>query len=115
MRRWQQFSNYLYAFAGQFRGHAGHAGDVAAGPVEALDKSGSDRISRECHDDRNFTRRLLRSLCGRREPGHDQIDFELHQLRGQFRKTAWLSLVRSELVTNALPLNVTKLTHHLLK
>jgi hypothetical protein len=85
MRRRQHLSNQLYAFAGQFRGHAGHAGDVAARPVEALNKSGFDRISRKRHDDWNIVRRPLRSLCGRRELGHDQINMEPHQLRGQFR------------------------------
>jgi hypothetical protein len=44
---------------------------LPARPVEARDKSGFDRISRERHDDRNFARRPLRSLRRRREPGHD--------------------------------------------
>src|SRR5262245_17101969 len=115
MGRWQHLSDQLYTFARQFPGHAGHAGDVAARPVEALDKTSLDWISGERHDDRNFARCPLRSLRGRCEPSHDEIDIEPHQRRGQFGKTAYLSLVRSELVSNASPLDITQLAHHLPK
>src|SRR5262245_16377305 len=115
MRRWQHLSDQLYTFAGQFPGHAGHTGDVAARPVEALDKTSLDWISGERHDDRNFARCPLRSLRGRCEPSHDEIDIEPHERRGQFGKTTYLSLVRSELVSNASPLDITQLAHHLLK
>src|SRR5262249_62044081 len=99
----QHLSNHFYAFAAEFRVPTGHASDVAARPVEAVNKSGRDRISCKRHDDRNFTRRPFRSLRRRREPSHDDIDIEPHQLRGQFGKLAYLSVVRSELVSNALP------------
>jgi hypothetical protein len=66
-----------------------------------LDAVADRANSRKCHDDRNFARRLLRSLCSRCEPRHDQIDFTPHQLRSQFGKAAYLSLVRSELVSDA--------------
>src|SRR4029077_6255565 len=78
-------------------------------------KSGFDWISGERHNNWNFARRLLRGLCGRREPGHDQIDIETHQLRGQFGKAAYLSLIRPELVANVLPLVVTQLLHRFAK
>src|SRR5262249_4479901 len=115
MRRRQHLSDQLDTFAGQFPGDAGHAGDVAARPVKALDKTSLDWISRERHDDRNFTRGSLRSLCGRRKPSHDEIDIEPHQGRSQFGKAGYLSLVRSELVSNASPVDITKLAHQLSK
>jgi hypothetical protein len=52
---------------------------------------------------------------GRGEPGHDHIDFEPHQLRRQFEKTACLSLVRSELEAYTLSLRVTQLAQRLPK
>jgi hypothetical protein len=51
--------------------------------------------------------------CGRRKPRHDHIDFEPHQFRRQFGKAANLSLVRSELEPNVLPLDVTELAQRL--
>src|SRR5262249_25394029 len=74
-----------------------------------------DWIAGERHDDRNFARCSLRSLRGRREPGHDEIDIEPHQLRRQFGKAAYLSLVRSELVSNVSPLDITQLAHQVPK
>ena len=78
----QHVSYQLYTLASQFRGNPGHAGDVTARPGEAFDKPGFDRVSNERHDNRNIARRLLRSLCCRREPSHNYIDFETHQLGG---------------------------------
>ena len=38
-------NSILHAFAGQFCGNAGHAGDIATRSIEAFDKSGPDRIT----------------------------------------------------------------------
>src|ERR1700732_5049241 len=113
MRGRQHVSNQFYALATEFRVHPGHAGDVAARPVEAVDKSVRDRISGKRHDDWSVTCRCLCSQRGRREPSHDEIDIEPRQLRSQFGKAAHLSLVRSKFVSNALPLNVTRLAHRI--
>src|SRR5262249_46491978 len=46
---------------------------------------------------------------------HDKINLETHQLGGQFRKPAYLSFVRSELIPNALPLDVAEILHRFAK
>ena len=83
-------------FAGQVRDSRRDSGDVTARPGQAVDQPSRDEISRGRHD-RDFARRLLCRACGRREVGHDHIDFEPHELSRQFGKAACLSLVRSEL------------------
>ena len=113
MRGRQHLSNQFYAFATEFRVHPGHAGDVSARPVEAVDKSVGDRISGKRHDDRSVMCRCLCSQRGRREPSHDEIDIEPHQLSSQFGEAAHLSVVRSKFVSNAPPLNVTRLAHRI--
>jgi hypothetical protein len=47
--------------------------------------------------------------------GHDYIHLKTHQLSGQFGQPAYLSFVRSKLVTNALPFNVAKILHRFAK
>src|SRR5262249_3943973 len=75
----------------------------------------SDHVSAERADDWDLMRRLLGSDCGRREPGHDHVDFELHQFRCQFGKMVHLSLVRSEFEPNVFPLDITELAQRLAK
>src|SRR5262249_17726249 len=89
--------------------------DISAWPSKARDQPRADRISRVRHDDRDFARRLLCRLSGGREPSDDYIDFETDQLGGQFGKPVGLSLRRSKLKSNILPLNVPQLAHPLPK
>ena len=114
-RRGQHLPGQFDAFACHFGAHVGNSGDIATRPGEARDQSGFDRISGHRHDNRNVARRLLRRPRCRREPGHDHIDFEAHQLRRQFGKAVRLSVIRPELEAYGLSLHVTQLAHRLSK
>ena len=114
-RRGQHLPGQFDAFACHFGAHVGNSGDIATRPGEARDQSGFDRISGHRHDNRNVARRLLRRPRCRREPGHDHIDFEPHQLRRQIGQPACLAFIRAELVSDVSPLEVTELAHRLAK
>src|SRR5437899_4172653 len=113
MRRRHYLVDQVDNLAGQLRAQVGVAGDISARLGEALDQPGSDQVSTGRADDWDLARRLLGGSCGRRKPGHDHIDFEPHQFRRQFGKATNLSLVRSELEPNVLPLDVTELAQRL--
>jgi RNA 3'-terminal phosphate cyclase len=59
----QQIAGQLDTFAESFSAHLRQAGDVRAGPGQALDQTRPERIARQDHD-RDFARGLLRSQGG---------------------------------------------------
>jgi hypothetical protein len=71
----QQLTQQLQSFRCHLEIQAGHAGDIAAGPIEARDKSKLDRIDPYPEDDRNlagcrFGRQRRSSTPGTHEDGH---------------------------------------------
>jgi hypothetical protein len=65
----------LQSFRRHLNIQTGHAGDIAAGPIEAGDKSKLDRVGPYPEDDRNlagrrFGRQRRSSTAGSHEDGH---------------------------------------------
>src|SRR6266576_112283 len=112
-RRWQHVTDQLDTFASQFGGHRSQAGDVSAGPRKARDQPRTNRVSCLGHDDWDFVRRLPCRQSGGREPSDDYIDLETDQLGGQFGKPVEVSLRRSKLKSNVLPLDITQIAQSL--
>src|SRR6202022_2438306 len=112
-RRRQYVADQLDALAGQFSGYARDAGDISARPRKARDQPRTDGISCLGHDDRDFARRLLCCQSGGREPSDDYIDIETDQLGGQLGKPVEMSLRRSKLKSNVLPLDITQIAQSL--
>src|SRR4029077_18897500 len=72
----------LEAPAGQVRRQKTHAGDVPAWPAEARNETARQRIVTE-PDDRDGLGGIFRGLHCRRALGHDGIDSQSHQFRGE--------------------------------
>ena len=73
--------------------HTGHAGQIAAGLVEAADQPGLDRIGRDREDNRN--RRGRRLGCQRRlraAARHDYGHLALHEFGGEGRQLVSVSI-----------------------
>ena len=69
---------------------------VAAGPCEARDKSGDQRIAHDRHDDRDGGGRLPRGPYRLLSPGHDYIDLKGDKFGGQRGRRSGLPFGRAE-------------------
>ena len=69
--------------ADRLPGHRGGAGDVPAGPREALDEPGADGIVHAHHDDGRRSERLLGGEGGLRPHGDHEVRVQADQLRRQ--------------------------------
>ena len=70
----------LEALGAELGAELGHAGEIAAGPRQAVDKAGSDRIARAGDDDRYVLGRLLggeRRRIAERDDDVDVLGLEL--------------------------------------
>ena len=89
--------------------HAGGAGEVRAGPGEAIHHATRDRISHRYEDNRNGSGRLLCRQCGLRGERYDHVDLKPHELRGQFGQLVKLAFRPSKLEGDILALDVAEL------
>jgi hypothetical protein len=103
------FSQQLQPLPAQLRGHKAVAGDISAGACETRHEPGPDRITADCHHNRDclsfsFDRRN-RHICGR----HDHIYLEAYQLPRQLRQSFSSRLAVAKLQDDGFPFDIAKL------
>ena len=94
-------------------GLAGQPGDIAAGPRQACNVAGTERVGVAHEHDGNGRGRVLCRTGVDRARRHDDIDLEPNQLGREIRKPLWVAIRRAVLDHDVPPLDVSELTQPL--
>src|SRR5215472_7675289 len=96
---------------GQFRGHDGEPGYVAARARQTCDQAAFQRVGRCSHDDRNALRCALRGADRSGAANYDDIDLRPQQIADQRGYRFDIITIMAKLVGDVAPFDITEVAH----
>src|SRR6516225_1738313 len=96
---------------GQFRGHDGEPGYVAARARQTCDQAAFQRVARRSHDDRDALRWALRGADRSGAADYDDIDLRPQQIADQRGYRFDIIPIMAKLVGDVAPFDITEVAH----
>src|SRR5215468_9897223 len=96
---------------GQFRGHDGEPGYVAARARQTCDQAAFQRVARRSHDDRDALRCALRGADRSGTADYDDIDLRPQQIADQRGYRVDIITIMAKLVGDVAPFDITEVAH----
>src|SRR6516162_2913019 len=96
---------------GQFRGHDGEPGYVAARARQTCDQAAFQRVARRSHDDRDALRCALRGADRSGSADYDDIDLRPQQIADQRGYRFDIITIMAKLVGDVAPFDITEVVH----
>src|SRR5215510_6572316 len=96
---------------GQFRGHDGEPGYVAARARQTCDQAAFQRVARRSHDDRDALRCALRGADRSGAADYDDIDLRPQQIADQRGYRFDIITIMAKLVGDVAPFDITEVAH----
>src|SRR6516162_1945963 len=96
---------------GQFRGHDGEPGYVAARARQTCDQTAFQRVARRSHDDRDALRCALRGADRSGAADYDDIDLRPQQIADQRGYRFDIIPIMAKLVGDVAPFDITEVAH----
>src|SRR6516165_1517307 len=96
---------------GQFRGHDGEPGYVAARARQTCDQAAFQRVARRSHDDRDALRCALRGADRSGAADYDDIDLRPQQIADQRGYRFDIIPIMAKLVGDVAPFDITEVAH----
>src|SRR5215831_18863863 len=96
---------------GQFRGHDGEPGYVAARARQTCDQAAFQRVGRRSHDDRDALRCALRGADRSGTANYDDIDLRPQQIADQRGYRFDIITIMAKLVGDVAPFDITEVAH----
>src|SRR6516165_5946739 len=96
---------------GQFRGHDGEPGYVAARARQTCDQTAFQRVARRSHDDRDALRCALRGADRSGTADYDDIDLRPQQIADQRGYRVDIIPIMAKLVGDVAPFDITEVAH----